>query len=201
MGDNLFPPCCSSVDRSQSIVHSVHSVHTVTSVVAKRQTGNLEVHGSVGLTPLGVCSVHCKHSWYKDSTDGHIEYDIVVIVSKMCLNEFLLDQHLPPLPDQSPSGNTTTTATTANTMVEFTISKRFREMKIFEKTLKKLINNKKISSLMPSLPSSLNMVSSAKGIFNTIGGVATSLGGQVRNCVYDACTDCTRKRQGPRCFH
>jgi hypothetical protein len=88
---------------------------------------------------------------------------------------FRKNQNLPTLPEHSPTalmgdgnngGGSSSSSNNNNVMVEYTISKRFRELKIFEKTLKKL-NKSKISSLMPALQSSLNVLSSAKGMFNT----------------------------------
>ena len=96
-----------------------------------------------------------------------------VLSSVDYLNHFLQEQHLPLLEPTTTSttSSSTTSATTkvssGNMYVDFTVQKRFSELKIFEKTLKKLTTST-ISRLMPNLPSSIDVVAGAKGLLSNV---------------------------------
>jgi hypothetical protein len=81
--------------------------------------------------------------WVQVET-SHAEFEIAVFVSRPFLLDFLATQGLPALPP--------CLAGTDSAMVEYRVRKRFSELKMFEKTLRKL-SGSKIAHAMPGLQS------------------------------------------------
>ena len=126
-------------------------------------------------------------SYTHDIQDNHVEYNIIVFIARSYLQQFLDDQHLPPL-NENPIDM-------KNCYVEFTIQKRFRELKIFEKTCKKLMN-KNITSLLPCLPSSVNVDTTIKGLLKNVNSLTSGLDFLTKSAATTSSTTSTTNSTG-----